>query len=160
MAETDPGVVADELLDSDELLDAIAALRRQLRRFAGRPWPVEDLNTAQIELLRVVRRRPAVSVAEAAEELGVAANTVSTLVGQLTALDLLSRATDGADRRVARLSLTAQAQQRAESWRDRRAGVVSEAVQRLDESDRTALADAVGAVRRLTEEVRIVEASS
>jgi DNA-binding MarR family transcriptional regulator len=145
---TDPGAL------SDDLLDAIAALRRQLRRSAGRPWPVEELNAAQIELLRVVRRRPRVSVAEAAEELGVAANTVSTLVGQLTVLGLLTRATDGADRRVARLSLTAAAQQRIESWRDRRSAVLADAMQRLSAQDRAVLSRAAGVLRRLTEEAR------
>ena len=148
----------DSAVAADELLDAIAALRRQLRRSAGRPWPVEDLSSAQIELLRLVRRRPAVSVAEAAEELGVAANTVSTLVGQLTGLGLLRRATDGSDRRVARLSLTESAMERAESWRDRRAGVMSEAVQRLTPADREVLAQAAATLRRLTEEVRLTTA--
>ncbi len=140
---------------SDDLLDAIAALRRQLRRSAGRPWPVEELTAAQIELLRVVRRRPAVSVAEAAEELGVAANTVSTLVGQLTSLGLLTRAKDGSDRRVARLSLTESALARVESWRDRRAGAVGDALGRLSAEDQDALSRASAVLRRLTDEVRM-----
>jgi DNA-binding MarR family transcriptional regulator len=144
----DPGAVADELLD------AIAALRRQIRRTAGGPWPPEDLTTAQTELLRVVRRRPGISVAEAAEELGVAANTVSTLVGQLTGLGLLTRATAVNDRRVARLTLTDSAQQRVVDWRDRRSALVTEAVARLGAADRAALSRAGGAVRHLTDQLR------
>ncbi|HEY1635005.1 MAG TPA: winged helix-turn-helix transcriptional regulator, partial [Acidimicrobiales bacterium] len=69
---------------ADELLTNIASIRRAGRRQAGRPVELSSLTGAQLELLRLVRRRPGVSIADAAQELRLAPNTVSTLVRQLT----------------------------------------------------------------------------
>lgn len=134
---------------AEDLFDAVGLLRRRARRVVGRPWPMETLSNAQVELVRVVRRRPGVSVAEAATELGLAANTVSTLVRQLTDAGLLRRLADTDDRRVARLRLTAPAQRRVEQWRDRRAGLVAGAIAGLPPADRRALARAVPVIARL-----------
>src|SRR5581483_3849085 len=94
---------------SEELLEALGQVRRETRRRVGRPWPMQALSGAQVELVRVVRREPGISVAAAARELGVAANTVSTLVGSLVATGMVRREADPADRRIARLHLTAAA---------------------------------------------------
>jgi DNA-binding MarR family transcriptional regulator len=138
-----------ELAVAEELFDAIGLLRRRARRVAGRPWPLETLSNAQVELVRLVRRRPGVSVAEAADELGLAANTVSTLVRQLTEAGLLRRTADADDRRIARLRLTAPAQRRVEQWRDRRAGLVAEAMTALSAADRRALERAIPVIAKL-----------
>jgi len=134
---------------ADDLFDAVGLLRRRARRVVGRPWPMEALSSAQVELVRLVRRRPGLSVAEAATDLGLAANTVSTLVRQLTDAGLLRRLADADDRRVARLQLTAPAQRRVEQWRDRRTGLVAEAVAALPAADRRALARAVPVIAQL-----------
>src|SRR5581483_8164776 len=94
---------------SEELLEALGQLRRETRRRVGRPWPMQSLTGAQVELLRVVRREPGISVAAAARGLGVAANTVSTLVGTLVSAHMVRREADPQDRRVARLYLTSSA---------------------------------------------------
>lgn len=144
--------VADEVSDvemAEGLFDAIGLLRRRARRVAGRPWPVETLSSAQVELVRLVRRLPGTSVAEAAAELGLAANTVSTLVRQLTEAGLLRRVADADDRRVARLWLTPPAQRRVEQWRDRRAALVAEAIASLPAADRRTLARAVPVMAKL-----------
>jgi DNA-binding MarR family transcriptional regulator len=83
--------------------------RRQGRRLGGGPWPAGMLSGAQIEVVRLVRRRPGLSVAEAAAQLALAPNTVSTLVGQLADAHVLARVADPQDRRIARLVLTAPA---------------------------------------------------
>jgi DNA-binding MarR family transcriptional regulator len=131
------------------LLEAVGSLRRQLRRRVGRPWPVTELTGSQIELVRLVRREPGIPVSEAAERLGVAANTVSTLVRQLTDAGLLRREADAADRRVGRLHVTAAARHRIEGWRDRRAEAVTRALDRLGDDDRRVLAQAAPALERL-----------
>jgi DNA-binding MarR family transcriptional regulator len=138
-----------ELAQAGRLLEALGSLRRQLRRTVGRPWPVTELTGSQIELVRLVRREPGIPVSEAAERLGVAANTVSTLVRQLTDAGLLRREADPADRRVARLQVTAAARRRIEGWRDRRAEAVATALERLHEDDRRVLAQAAPALERL-----------
>ena len=116
---------------ADELYDAIGLLRRRSRRLVGAPLPELALSGAQHELLRVVRRNPGVTVTEAAHVLGLAANTVSTLVGQLLPLGVLVRERDATDRRVARLDLTPSAREGLEQWRDRRTQATATALARL-----------------------------
>jgi DNA-binding MarR family transcriptional regulator len=124
---------------AEELLATIGLVRRRLRRTAGRPFPLSALTDSQGELVRTVRRNPGISVTDAAAELGLVANTVSTLVGQLTERGLLQRTADASDRRVARLTLTESAREQVEAWRDRRAALVTQAIGDLDPDDRDAL---------------------
>ncbi|GAA4336476.1 hypothetical protein GCM10023086_69750 [Streptomyces venetus] len=58
---------------------------------------------AEVELLRLVVTRPGIGISDAARDLGLAANSVSTLVNQLPRAGCLVRETDPADRRAARL---------------------------------------------------------
>ncbi|HZX04484.1 MarR family winged helix-turn-helix transcriptional regulator [Kribbella sp.] len=124
---------------TEDLLAAIGLVRRHLRRSVGRPFPESSLTDSQAELVRTVRRNPGISVAEAAGELGLVANTVSTLVGQLTERGLLQRTPDETDRRVARLTLTDPAREQVEAWRDRRTALVTRALDDLSPADRDAL---------------------
>jgi DNA-binding MarR family transcriptional regulator len=121
---------------AEELLAAIGLVRRHLRRSVGRPFSLSD---SQAELIRTVRRNPGISVAEAAAELGLVSNTVSTLVGQLTERGLLQRTPDESDRRVARLTLTEPAREQVEAWRDRRGALVTRALDGLEPTERDAL---------------------
>ena len=139
-----------QLALAEELFTAMGQLRRQTRRHAGRPWPIDTVSGAQVDLIRLVRRRPGTSVAEAAEVLGLAANTVSTLVGQLVTADVLERTPDPNDRRVARLSLTAPAQRRVDRWRDQRAALLASALGALSADDRAVLKRAAGIMGRLS----------
>ncbi len=134
---------------ADELVEALGAVRRQLRRVAGRPWPAGPLSAAQVDLVRLVRREPGLPVNRAAEALGLAPNTVSTLVGQLTEAGVLRRTRSPADRRVAQLEITAAARRRIEGWRDQRAELVAGALDRLGPDDRRAIAGALPALGRL-----------
>jgi DNA-binding MarR family transcriptional regulator len=140
----------DEAL-AGELLESMGRIRRRTRRRLSRPTPLADLSMAQMELVRVVRRHPGVSVAGAAAELGVAANTVSTLVSSLVTAGVVDRVPDPADRRAAQLDLTPQAARRMNRWRDERAAAVSAALAALDRTDRHAIADALPALGRLAE---------
>jgi DNA-binding MarR family transcriptional regulator len=136
-----------------ELLGAVGSLRRRLRRLQGRPPEFGSLTGAQLELARLVGRHPGVSVAEAAAELHVAPNTVSTLVRQLTTAGLVVRSTDGADRRVARLALEPSLQETVETWRDRRALAVGAAIERLSPEDERRLREGIAVLDRLVEEI-------
>ena len=131
-----------------ELLGAISAVRRITRRAARAAWPGEPLPSAQSELLRLVAARPGISVADAARELRLAPNTVSTLVGRLTAAGLLGRGRAASDGRSVRLSVTDQATRRIAGWRDLRAELAAPALDRLTPDDRRALAGAVPALLR------------
>jgi DNA-binding MarR family transcriptional regulator len=132
-----------------EVLAAISAIRRVARRAARAAWNQEPLPAAQSELLRLAARRPGISVAEAAHELRLAPNTVSTLVGRLNAAGLLERTRAVTDGRSVRLSVTDKGTRRIAEFRDLRAELAGRALDRLTAADRQALADAVPALLRL-----------
>jgi DNA-binding MarR family transcriptional regulator len=131
------------------LLAAIGAVRRTTRRAARNASATEPLPPARSELLRLTARQPGITVAEAARELRLAPNTVSTMVGDLTAQGLVTRGRSSADGRAVRLSVTATARQRLARWRDLRAELAGQALAGLPAEDREAIAAAVPALVRL-----------
>jgi DNA-binding MarR family transcriptional regulator len=137
--------------EAADLLAAISAVRRTARQTVRRAWWDEPLPPAQVELLRLVAGRPGISVAEAARELRLAPNTVSTLVGRLTGQGLLGRERALADARSVNLSVTGKARQRIADWRDLRAELTQQAMAQLTAEDRQALARAVPALQRLAQ---------
>jgi DNA-binding MarR family transcriptional regulator len=126
---------------AEELYGAVGLLRRRARRIGTRPFAHQPTapTTAQLELIRLVRRNPDLSVADAAAELGLAANTVSTLVRQLVEAGTLERVRDSADGRVVRLRLTPETRRRVEAWLDHRSAVTARAIAELSPDDRAAL---------------------
>lgn len=135
---------------AEELLAGFGAFRRGVRRSTGPGSPFGTLTGAQAELVRLIRRQPGISVAQAAADLRVAANTVSTLVKQLAQAGLVVRDVDPTDRRVAKLDLTDEARDQLSSWRDKRAHAVSHALQELPQDHRDAIERALPAIARLT----------
>lgn len=117
------------------LFSVIGRFRRQLRRSAGQSFESAQLTESQAELLRLVGRRPGISVSMAATELGLVANTASTLVSKLSGGGLLMRAVDPADRRVYRLGLTEPAQQMVDASRAARRTTLTEVLDTLDPSE-------------------------
>ena len=140
-----------------ELLDASGLVRRTIRRALRQTAAPEPLPATHCELLRLAEGRPGITVAEAAQELRLAPNTVSTLVGKLTTAGLLSRSRGRTDGRIALLTITATARQRLAEQRDLRAELAGRALARLSRDDRQALAAAVPALIRLAEEMDTIE---
>lgn len=138
----------------EELADALVAVQRLVRRRVRGHPAVPGLRGAEVELLRLVETRPGIGVSDAAKELFLAGNSVSTLVNRLVRDGCLRRETDPADRRGARLLLTGAAETRLRAWRERRAALMCHQVARLDEADREALRTAVPALRRLALQLR------
>jgi len=132
-----------------ELADAIVGVQRLLRRRLRAGLTVPRLRGGEAELLRLVDARPGIGVSEAAKELMLAGNSVSTLVNRLVTEGYLIRETDPADRRAARLHLTDAARTRLDDWRARRAELVGQQVARLGAADREALRTALPALRAL-----------
>ncbi|GAA2416887.1 MarR family transcriptional regulator [Streptomyces coeruleofuscus] len=133
----------------EDLADALVGVQRLMRRRLRREMPDPRLRGAEVELLRLVVTRPGIGISDAAKDLGLAANSVSTLVNQLVQAGCLVRETDLADRRAARLLPTPAAGTRLREWRRRRADLVRRHVSRLDETDRQALHAAIPALLRL-----------
>lgn len=115
-----------------ELFDVIGRFRRQLRRSAGRGFDADGLTQSQLELLRLIGRRPGISVREAAEELSLVPNTASTLVSKLSADGFLIRDADADDRRIGRLRLTEPAQRIANQTRTARRATLAGVLCGLD----------------------------
>jgi DNA-binding MarR family transcriptional regulator len=143
--------VTDVPDDFAEVLHGVHRLmRRRLR--AGTVGP--PIRGAQVELLRLVGRHPGVRISHAAEHMGLAGNTVSTLVNQLVDAGLLRRETAADDRRAAVLHLTPAAESRLHDWQERRENLMRDQVAGLSAGDRAALAAAVPALRRLAQSLR------
>jgi len=135
--------------EAAELLAALGAIRRAARRAVRHSPYAEPLPPARSELLQLTARRPGLSVAEAAHELRLAPNSVSTMVTKLTADGLLSRGRATADGRSVRLTVTDKGAARIAQWRDVRAELAAHAFGRLGETDQRAIRAAVPALARL-----------
>src|SRR6266702_7850077 len=106
------------------MLGAFGRFRRQVRRSAGRAFDQPGISDSQAEFLRLVARRPGISVKEVAADMGLAPNSVSTFVSALARAELLVREQDPGDRRVMRLSLPEHVQRSVDETRRRRQGIV------------------------------------
>jgi DNA-binding MarR family transcriptional regulator len=152
----DDSAGSDGVLEqADRLLTAMASIRRSGRLLAHRPVELATLTGSQIDLVSLVLRRPGVSVAQAAEELRLAPNTVSTLVRQLTDARLLIRRVDPQDRRVARLDLTPAMRRKVGAFRDRRAAMLGAAMSRLAVCDQRRLAESLAILDQLAEQLEV-----
>jgi DNA-binding MarR family transcriptional regulator len=135
---------------ASELFDVVGRFRRQLRRSAGRGFDATGLTQSQAELLRLVGRRPGISVREAAEDLGLVPNTASTLVSKLAADGLLIRDADADDRRIGRLRLTAPAQRIADRSRAARRATLAGVLEDLDADQIDRLESGLGVLTEVT----------
>jgi len=134
-----------------ELFGVVGRFRRQLRRSTGGGgFDRSGLTQSQAELLRLVGRKPGISVREAATELSLAANSASTLVSRLAADGLLIREVDDADRRVGRLRLAVPAQRIADDSRHARRAAMADALDELDPSQIDQLAKGLTVLAELT----------
>lgn len=129
---------------------AVGRFRRHLRRSAGTGYAAGQLSESQAELLRLIARRPGISVNEAAAELGLVPNTASTLVSKLVGAGLLERHVDPRDRRVGRLHLAEPAQQVMDASAVARRALVAELLDKLDDGEVAALAKGVEVLERMT----------
>ncbi|HTR91223.1 MAG TPA: MarR family transcriptional regulator [Trebonia sp.] len=139
--------------EAAELLAAIGAVRRVARRAVRTSAQAEALPPARSELLRLAARRPGIGVAEAAAELRLAPNSVSTMVSKLAEDGLLSRDRMETDGRSVRLTATEAGIARIEQWQDIRTDLAGRAIGQLPDSDRHALVAAIPALTRLAEQM-------
>src|SRR5207302_10202185 len=100
-ALTDPPPLATSL--AAQLAKVFAHIGRGLRYRTRAARETLDITHSEGELLRLLDRRPGIRVHDAALELGVASNSVSTLVKQLNRVGLVDRTTAPLDRRAAPL---------------------------------------------------------
>jgi DNA-binding MarR family transcriptional regulator len=146
-------VIIRSRIAAEELMATLGAVRRVARRAVRQSLSGDRLPPGQSELLRLTAANPGISVADAARELGLAPNSVSTLIGKLTASGLLARGRDEADGRTAVLTVTPAGTERIARWRDIRAEAAVRAMDRLSEADRQAIENALPALGRLARQM-------
>src|SRR5215470_9890949 len=80
-----------------DLAHLLSRIGRGLRYRTRAARATLDITHSEGELLRLLDRRPGIRVHDAALELGIASNSVSTLFKQLNRAGLLERAADPLD---------------------------------------------------------------
>ncbi len=83
--------------------------RLHARLWANAGSDVHELTIQQMRALRFIQAHPAVPMGDLVKELGITKASVNALISRLCRKDWLTRVQDTHDRRVFRLSLSAQA---------------------------------------------------
>lgn len=133
--------------------DTIARLRRAMRRAARAAHPDNPLSVAQLELLSAVADEPGVRPGLLARRLRLAPNSVTTLVNGLHAKGLITRSAGATDGRAVVLHLTDTGQRAVEKWKTTNAAIVHSALGALTPSQHQTLAEALPALRELTQAI-------
>jgi DNA-binding MarR family transcriptional regulator len=133
-----------------EVFRVVGRFRRQLRRSVGRGFDSVRLTESQSELLWLVGRQPGISVSAAAAELGLVANTASTLVSKLVSDGFLTRTVGATDRRVGELALAEPTQQIVDASRAARRALLSDVLNELDHDQMESLAKGLEVLDTMT----------
>lgn len=136
-----------------ELAKVFSRVGRGLRYHTRAAREALEITHSEGDLLRLVDRRPGLRVNDAAAELGIASNSVSTLVRQLTRAGLLERAADPLDGRAACLRLTSSAAEWVTQLGNAREQTIDRALSAMDEEDRRQLEAAMPALKRLAKAI-------
>ena len=136
---------------ASEVFRVVGRFRRQLRRSAGRGLDSARLTESQSELLWLVGRQPAISVSAAAAELGLVANTASTLVSKLVSGGFLTRSVGATDRRVGELTLAVPTQQIVDASRAARRALLTDVLAELGDDQIESLAKGLEVLDTMTQ---------
>jgi DNA-binding MarR family transcriptional regulator len=138
---------------TSDLARVLSRIGRGLRYHTRAAREALDITQSEGELLRLLDRRPGIRVHEAAAELGIASNSVSTLVKQLARGGLIERTVDPQDGRAACLRLTPSASEWVTQLGNAREQTIDSALATLDEADREQLEAALPAMKRLAKAI-------
>lgn len=129
--------------------------RRTLLRASRAVADLPDLPDAQIEVLRALGAgdRSGTAPSELAERLGLARPTVSNLVSAMEHAGLVERRDAPGDGRRSTVHLTRLAARRLRAYDAATTALLVDALGRLDEEDRRAVAAALPALVRLHREI-------
>ena len=134
------------------LYDLAWLLPRTIGQDAARAQP---LPASELEIMRLVARRPGLRVNEVSAALGLQSTNVSTAISSLVARGLLERQADARDARAARLVPTASALEHRDE-RERSWGEATQAtLDGLPEETRGILLAAIPALRDLADQLAI-----
>lgn len=132
-----------------ELADAVARLRRAMRRAARSADPGNALSVAQLELLSAVAENPGTRPGQLARFLHLAPNSVTTLVNGLHTAGLVTRSSNPDDRRTVQLTLTERGEQAVVRWHTTNAKILREAFETLHPGWQHLISASLPALREL-----------
>lgn len=119
-------------------------LARRLRQEAS-----TGLTPSQLSALAAVERHGPVTLGELAEHERVAPPSITKVVAKLEAEDLLERAVDPSDRRVARVAVTKRGRELLEETRRRKTSWLLDRIRALPVEEQDRLAAALDAIDHL-----------
>jgi DNA-binding MarR family transcriptional regulator len=125
-------------MTTDRLVDDVLALYHLIRR-ASHPVHRAEMTPEQYWLLRLLRRRGALSIGELAEALGVTGSSVTTACKRLEKAGLVTRERQVDDERMVRVALTDQGSARIESWEQLRRELLTRLLAPLDQDEQRTL---------------------
>lgn len=134
---------------ADRLRLSATRLARRLRQESG-----TDLTPSQLSALAAIDRHGPLTLGALADVERVAPPSVTKAVTKLEAEGLVERRVDGADRRVAWVSLTTTGTARLARIRRRRSVWLATRLNALDAHDRARLADALDVLDALAADTR------
>lgn len=111
----------------------------------------DPMPPTELEIMKLLVRRPGLSVTEVARELGLQPSNVSTAVRSLTERGMVERRTHAGDARVGRLHPTRTATTNRRAREDAWGRDLDDVLARLDVAERESLRDAIPALRALAD---------
>jgi DNA-binding MarR family transcriptional regulator len=126
---------------------AVGRLARKLRQVQ-----LGGLSSSQVSALASVERLGPVRLGDLAAAEGVTGPTLTKIVAHLETIGLVTRAADEADRRAARITLTAEGRERLVRIRSDRDAFLEQRLGALDPDARASLAAALPVLRALADE--------
>jgi DNA-binding MarR family transcriptional regulator len=131
-----------------ELLVIVAKLNRLAHQRMRLPLPL-----AQARLLGTIDDRGEARISDLAELEHCSQPTMTTQVRRLEDAGLVARTPDADDARAVRIRITPKGSEILARARADRAAVIDPRIEQLSEADRNALRTAVGALRRLVDDI-------
>jgi len=137
-----------------ETLDLAASLRLAVTRLARRLRQQADtgVTPSMLSALATVERMGPLTLGELAALEGVQRPSMTSIEARLEETGLVTRQVDPTDRRVVRVSVSAQGRQLLDRSRSRKTAYLARRLQAMLPAERKALADAVPILERLLED--------
>jgi DNA-binding MarR family transcriptional regulator len=125
---------------TDQLVENLLALWRVLR-VNTHPVRRGDITPEQYWLLKLLKKRGALSIGELADALGVTGSSVTTACKRLEKSALLrrERQADGQDERVVLVTLTTQGHEQIEDWQQERRAALTQMLAPLTSAEQEEL---------------------
>lgn len=142
------------MLSSGESADLAHSLRLVIGRLARRlrQRTLGGLTPSQLSVLASLNRQGPMTLGDLAEAEGVAAASITGIVGRLVDKRLVDRAPNPADRRSIVVEMTEEGRDVLEKGRSERTAFLAHRLGRLSIEEREILAQAVGILGRMGEE--------